>query len=329
MSHPFKPMKGFSHAHFQTIFPTLLKRNYRPKFIHEVLELPDGDRLDLAWQHLPTEDDRPIVVLFHGLEGSVLSPYAYGMMEALDEKGLNAVVMHFRGCYKTPNRLARAYHSGETADARFFLEQLHQKFPLRPLAAIGFSLGGNMLMKLQGEWGDDSLLFAAVSVSAPLKLEETADYINHGSSRFYQWYLMQSLRESLLQKYEDHDYEALIGLKLEDVPKLKNFWEYDDLFTGPIHGFEDAKEYYEKSSASQYLSAIRRPTLIIHAEDDPFMPVTVLPDPTELPKNIEIECSKHGGHVGFLGGTILKPEYWLQSRVPEYLLEKLPEKAPN
>ena len=323
MSMAFKAMRGFSHAHFQTILPSLLKGNYKPDFIHEVLELPDGDRLDLAWQHLPTEDDRPIVVLFHGLEGSVYSPYAYKMMEGLDAQGFNAVVMHFRGCFKTPNRLARAYHSGETGDARFFLEQLHQQFPSRPLGAIGFSLGGNMLMKLQGEWGKASLLFAAVSVSAPLKLEETADYINHGSSMFYQWYLMQSLRESLLQKFEAHDYEQLIGLKSEDVSKLKNFWEYDDLFTGPIHGFKDAKDYYERSSAAPYLKKITQPTLIIHAKDDPFMPVSVLPDPASLPKNIQVECLDHGGHVGFLGGTILKPEYWLQKRVPTYLQEKL------
>ena len=323
MSLGFTPMNGFSHAHFQTILPSLLRRNAKPQFVHELLELPDGDVLDLAWKHLPTEDERPIIVLFHGLEGSVYSPYAYGMMDALDAAGFNAVVMHFRGCFKSPNRLSRAYHSGDTGDARFFLERLRKDFVLRPLGAVGFSLGGNMLMKLQGEWGDSSLLFAAVSVSAPLKLEETADYINYGSSRFYQWYLMQSLRKSLLEKFEKHDYEKLIGLKLEDVPKLKNFWEYDDLFTGPIHGFEDAKEYYEKSSAAQYLQYITKPTLIIHALDDPFMPRSVLPNIKSMPKNITVECSQHGGHVGFISGSILKPQYWLEKRIPSFFKETL------
>ena len=316
-------MWGFSNAHFQTIAPSLLVSKSKAKFVHEVFELDDGDFVDLAWHGTPEVDDRDIIVLLHGLEGSVYSPYAFLMMQALDRQGFNSVVMHHRGCFKAQNRLARAYHSGETGDARAFISDLHQRYPQRKLAAIGYSLGGNMLMKLQGEWGDETPLFAAVSVSAPLRLSLTADHINQGLSRFYQYILMKDLKNSLLEKYNNHDYETLIGLKKELVPSLKSFWEYDDLFTGPIHGFKGADEYYERSSAYPYLTKIRRPTLIIHAKDDPFMPVSVLPTQEMMTPHLELSLSDHGGHVGFIGGTPLAPKFWLCERIPRFFKEKM------
>jgi len=321
----FIPMRGFSNAHFQTILPTLLNKKEKVLYTHERLELDDGDFLDLAWRDLPTEDKRPIIIIFHGLEGSVHSPYAFRMMKALDVQGFNSVVMHFRGCYGEQNRLARAYHSGETGDARFFINYLHALYPERNLAAVGYSLGGNMLMKLQGEWGSDSPLFAVVSVSSPLRLEMTADHINSGASRFYQTLLMNSLKKRLLEKFERHDYESLIGLKKEVVPTLKSFWEYDDLFTGPVHGFKSAEDYYARSSAYPYIPHIKKPALIIHAKDDPFMPSAVLPSLDQLPEQVSVELSDHGGHVGFLGGTLLKPKYWLEERIPAFFVEYLPE----
>lgn len=320
MSASFIPMKGFSNPHFQTTLPSLLNSFRKADFVHRRFALDDGDFLDLAWKQLPDDDRRPIIILFHGLEGSVYSPYAFRMMEALDKKGFNSVVMHFRGCFGEQNRLARAYHSGETEDAKAFMAHLANRFPDRPLGAIGYSLGGNMLMKLQGELGDASPLFAAVSVSAPFRLEQTADHINRGASRFYQWLLMRSLKANLLKKFARHDYAKIIGLKKEEVSVMKSFWEYDDRFTGPIHGFRNAEEYYTRSSAQQYLKRITTPALIIHAEDDPFMPPTVLPERSALAANIVMEMSRHGGHVGFVGGTLLRPSYWLEERVPRFFL---------
>lgn len=318
MSSSFVAMRGFSNPHLQTILPSFLNRNRKAHFIHQRFDLDDGDFLDLAWRQLPTLDTRPLIIIFHGLEGSVRSPYAFRMMEALDKKGFNSVVMHFRGCFKEQNLLSRAYHSGETADAKAFMEYLVKTYPKRSLGAVGYSLGGNMLMKLQGELGERSPLFGAVSVSAPLRLEKTADHINSGASRFYQKILMDSLKKRLLEKFEQHDYKKIIGLNREDIPALKSFWEYDDLFTGPIHGFKDAKDYYARSSAQQYLKDITKPTLIIHAKDDPFMPLSVLPDEKTLPENISLEVSDHGGHVGFVGGTLFRPHFWLQERIVNF-----------
>lgn len=316
-------MRGFSSPHFQTILPSLLNKKAKIAFVHERLELDDGDFLDLAWHQLPSVDLRPIIIIFHGLEGSVRSPYAFRMMAALDRAGFNSVVMHFRGCFEEQNRLPRAYHSGETGDAKSLLAYLQKRYPQIRLGAVGYSLGGNMLMKLQGELGEDSPLFAAVSVSAPLRLELTAAYINKGSSRFYQWLLMESLRKSLLAKFETHDYKKLIGLTEEDVRHSKSFWEYDDIFTGPMHGFKNAQDYYTHASAAPYINKITKETLIIHAEDDPFMPPDILPDEETLPANVHIALSEHGGHVGFLSGTIYRPVYWLEERIPAFFRENL------
>ena len=323
MSSSFVAMKGFSNPHIQTVLPSLLNRNRKARFVHERFDLDDGDFLDLAWHQLPSLDTRPIIIIFHGLAGSVYSPYAYRMMEALDAKGFNPVVMHFRGCFTEDNTLARAYHSGDTGDAKAFLSSLVAHFPDRVIGAVGYSVGGNMLIKLQGELGKMSPLFAAVSVSAPIRLGQTADFLNRGISRFYQKILLHDLKASLLKKFEQHDYEKLIGLKKEDVGKLNSFREYDNRFTAPIHGFKNAAEYYEKSSAYEYVFKIVKETLIIHALDDPFMPPGVLPDEAALPSRVSMEVSENGGHVGFVGGSIVRPFYWLETRIPEFLQSNL------
>ncbi|MCJ7765034.1 MAG: hydrolase [Thiovulaceae bacterium] len=318
MRSSFVAMQGFSNPHLQTVLPSLLNKYRAAHFVHERFDLEDGDFLDLAWHQLPTLDLRPIIVIFHGLEGSVYSPYAFRMMEALDATGFNSVVMHFRGCFSESNSLARAYHSGDTGDARAFLKTLVQNYPGRALGAIGYSVGGNMLIKLQGELGEASPLFGAVSVSAPVRLGLTADFLNAGTSRLYQKLLLGDLKESLLKKFDQHDYEKLIGLKKEDVDKLNSFREYDDHFTAPIHGFRGATEYYEESSSYDYIFKIAKETLIIHALDDPFMPRSVLPEEETLPPKVSMEVSENGGHVGFVGGSIVRPYYWLETRIPEF-----------
>ncbi len=286
----------------------------------EILELPDGDFLDAFWHHKPTVDEpyKPIVILFHGLEGSHASPYIRGIMHTLYREGYSSVLMHFRGCSGRDNRLARCYHSGDTGDAKAWIKKLQESHPTNSLYAVGYSLGGNMLLKLLGELGDTSPLQAAVSVSAPMQLDICADKMNKGFSKLYQYHLMKHLKKSLLRKYQQHDMSLLIGIDSKGVKKMKSFWEFDDIYTGPIHGFGSAKNYYEKSSAKQYLKHITTPTLILHALDDPFMTPEILPQADELSPQIELEISTHGGHVGFVSGTILKPKYWLEERIVRY-----------
>jgi len=175
-----------------------------------------------------------------------------------------------------------------------------------------------MLLKLLGEYGENSHLDAAVAISAPMRLDLCADTMDKGFSKFYQRLLLKDLNTSLDKKYDKHDMQSLLNLKREEIKNLKTFWEFDDAYTAPIHGFTSATDYYTKSSARQFLKDIKTPTLIIHSLDDPFMTQEVLPKENEISTSVTLEISKNGGHVGFIGGSLLQPEYWLENRIVEY-----------
>lgn len=315
----FEPAWWLKNRHAQTIWSTLSGRKNEITLIEEHVDLPDGDFVELLWDEANAhEQDKPIVILLHGLGGNVKSPYAKGLMKAMSQHNWRPVLMHFRGSGGKPNRLDRGYHSGDTADFAFVVEHL-----LRDndnLAALGVSLGGNVLLKWLGETGSHNPLRAAVAVSVPFELQHAATYVSTGISQLYQYWLLKSLRENLNNKYQNR--EAPFDLAL--MNQLNTFWEFDDLITAPLHGFEDVHDYYEKASSRQFLSFIETPTLIIHSEDDPFMPAHVIPSLEELSASTRLEVSKHGGHVGFISGdTLGSAEYWLESRVPEFFKDYL------
>ena len=314
----FTPAPGLHNPHLQTLFPSLIYKRSGPDFIEQSIELDDGDFLDLAWTHKPRAN-KPIVVLFHGLEGSSNSHYIKGLMASIQRTGWTGVLMHFRGCSARQNRLARSYHSGDTADAKYMLSWLQQQYPDSPLAAVGFSLGGNMLLKLLAELGTKSPLLAAVSVCAPLVLNDCALRLQSGFSRFYQKHLLNCLKSSLLEKAKYHDYSKLINLDIANLDQIKSFRTFDDLVTAPLNGFKDVDDYYKQCSSRQYLNQIKTPALIIHSLDDPFMTPDTAPEADELSDSVVLELSETGGHVGFVGGSLFKPEYWLDSRVPDFL----------
>lgn len=316
----FTPSPFLKNGHLQTIFPTLFSSVGELKVEREIFELYDGDEVECVWHKKPKlNSNQPIIILFHGLAGSFNSPYIKRAMDQFDRVGYSVVLMHFRGCSNIPNRLPRSYHSGDTEDAKSWILYLKKKFPTNPLIAIGYSLGGNMLLKLLGEWGEDSPLLFAVAVSAPMQLESSANSINRGFSKIYQYRLMHSLKKQLEVKYSQFDMESLIGLKRENIQKLKTFWEFDEAYTAPIHGFKNAKDYYQKSSSKQFLKDIKTKTLIIHARNDPFMNDEVIPKSSELSNSIQLEVYDHGGHVGFVGGKKFGFEYWLESRILEFI----------
>jgi hypothetical protein len=304
----------------------LFRRRPRPPLRRERLELPDGDFVDLDWT---LNDSGPIVVLFHGLEGSSRSHYARAMLDVLPRHGFRAVLMHFRGCSGEPNRLPRAYHSGDTGDIDFLVRTLRRREPNTPLAAIGYSLGGNALLKWLGEQGENAPLTAAVAVSVPFLLHESSRHLNRGFARIYQRKLMQSLRDSVRRKAAHHAPPVL----LDALDRMRSFFDFDNQITGPLHGFRDAVHYYTSSSSRQYLNRIRIPTLIVHARNDPFMPPTVIPDRSELPPCVRLDLHAHGGHVGFVsGGMPWRPRYWLDTRIPVWLRSLLavaPTAQPN
>jgi hypothetical protein len=264
----------------------------------------------------------PIVILFHGLTGSYRSPYIQGVMQELSNNGFDSVLMHFRGCTGSDNKLPRSYHSGDTGDALEFIRSVKKKYPTTKLYAVGYSLGANMLLKLLGELQKNSLLEKAVAVSPPMRLDICASAMNKGFSRYYQYRLIKDLKIALEKKYDKHDMESLIHLKRQDIEKIKNFEEFDGAYTAPIHGFSSADDYYTKSSSKQFLKYIETPTLIIHSKDDPFMSKDVIPTKEELSPSIEFQLLDKGGHVGFISGSCFSPIYWLEKRIVSFLKEE-------
>lgn len=311
------------NRHVQTIWPRFIQKRLPLKYSMERLTLPDDDFVDVAWGPKPAEPSG-IIVMFHGLEGSIRSHYANDMMANLSVNGWQVVMMHYRGCSGVPNLKPRGYHSGETGDPSFFLDWLNQKFPQLPKVAVGFSLGGNMLLKLLGENPAQKWLNAAIAISSPLKLSECAKSINHGFSRVYQKYLLNSIKTTLRKKMSFIDYRKLIQLTSDDVDDITSFAQFDEKVTAPLHGFEDANDYYEKCSAYHFLSAIHCPTLVLHSIDDPFMNHLVVPKEEELARNVTLELSERGGHVGFMQGSVFSPKVWLHERVKRYVSDVLP-----
>lgn len=304
----FVPMRGVANRHLQTMLPRLIRRKVQFTPHWQRLDLPDGDFLDLAWSEAPDQArHKPRLVVFHGLEGSLHSPYAHGLIEAAKA----------RGCSGEPNRQKRIYHSGETEDGTWFLHWLRDNFGTVPTAAVGYSLGGNMLACLLAKEGESVPLDAAVIVSAPFMLEQCSYHMDKGFSRVYQRYLLNLLKANAARKLKA--YPDTLPVSLRQLKKVRRIREFDDLITAKIHGFADAIDYYRQCSAMPLLSKITQPTLIIHAKDDPFMDHHSIPAQEFLPDNVHYQLTEHGGHVGFIGGTLRRPKMWLEARIPDWL----------
>ncbi|MGA8258621.1 MAG: hydrolase [Arenicellales bacterium] len=300
--------------HLQTLWPYLFRRHPKPQYRRDRLELPDGDFIDLDW--LGPSRSSALAVVLHGLEGSSSSHYVRALSQALSERGIAVVVMHQRGCSGEPNRLARFYHAGETSDFQVVLRHCERLLPDARRYAVGYSLGGNILLKWLGESGTDSLLRGAVAVSVPFLLEVGARRLERGASRLYQAYLIRSMKRSVAIKRRrmPHPIEDLV------LSRCSTFEEIDTCLTAPLHGFLDAHDYYERSSCRPFLHRITTQTLILHARDDPFMTPEVIPGPHELSASIRLELSRSGGHCGFVSGpSPLRPHYWLDRRIPDFI----------
>ncbi|KTD74191.1 hydrolase [Legionella tucsonensis] len=314
----FKPAWWLTNTHGQTLYRTLTHRENVFVDSYERLELPDGDFIDLAWKVNGLEHDAPLIILVHGLGGDINSAYVTTLFHAFNKSGYRTVLMNLRGASGEPNRLPRSYHGGDTTDLAHFLNVLKFREPRTKKAVVGISLGGNILLKWLGEVSSQSLIDAAVAVSVPFQLKNVVQKINKGFSRVYQAHLLEKLRSVFSQKLDVINCQ--LPLSKEKLFSIKTLYEFDIQITAPLHGFANADEYYQKSSSRQYLSQIATPTLIIHALDDPFMTPEILPTTGELSSDILLELSTHGGHVGFIAN---KKHYWLEQRIPNFLMDFL------
>jgi hypothetical protein len=250
-----------------------------------------------------------------------------GLQQALTTRGWASVALNWRGCSGEPNLLARGYHSGASDDLAETVRHLRAQRPLTPLYVVGYSLGGNVLLKYLGESGDDSQVQGAVAVSVPFRLDQCADRLGLGFSRIYQAHFMNQMVAYVKTKQRLFAHKGMADRlstldQLGTLEGMRTFWDFDGRITAPLHGFSDAQDYYTHSSSRYFLGRIATPTLIIQAADDPFVFRHSLPEATELSPHIEFELHEHGGHVGFIEGTLRQPGYYLERRIPQWLAER-------
>lgn len=322
----FRPAPWAPGPHVQT----LAARTLRPRPggdlpERERIDTPDGDFLDLDWWAEPAPG-APLALVLHGLEGSSRRRYVLNACMELLAHGVRPVALNFRGCSGEPNRTPRFYHSGETGDPAHVLGRLRDRFPGRAIGAFGFSLGGNMLLKLLGERDDGgrALVDAAVAMSVPYDLAAGSDHLQRsGMGSLYTWYFTHQLKRKVRLK------RALLNgtVDVDRGLSARTLREFDDAVTAPLHGFQGASQYYERSSSARFLTGIRVPTLLLHSRDDPFLPAPSIPvdamtgNPWLLPV-----LTREGGHVGFLTGRPHRPGFWADEEGARFLAETLTQR---
>jgi uncharacterized protein len=323
----FRPARGLGNSHVQTFAGKVLRPALDIPLHRERIETPDGDFLDLDFAGWPptapdTLESAPLVLVLHGLEGTSRRRYMTSTYHALLGAGMRPVALNFRGCSGEPNRATRAYHSGETEDLAFILDLLRDRFG-GPLGLVGYSLGGNVVLKFLGERGDHArdLVAAAVAVSVPFDLAAGARRLERGLlGRLYSHYFLSKLRRKVREKEELLRDACDVQAALR-APTVRAF---DDALTAPLHGFHDAADYYDRSSARRYIRGIRVPTLILHSRDDPFLPEERIPaDALEENPHVFPMLTDRGGHVAFVGGSVFRPDFWGERTLARFLDQRL------
>ena len=305
--HQYRSPRWLPGGHLQTIYPSLFRKAPLPKYRRERITTPDRDFIDLDWVDGPAE--APLVILFHGLEGSSRSHYARAVMHLVAERRWRGVVPHWRGCSGEPNRRARAYHSADFAETGWLLAAISVRANPKTCYAVGVSLGGSALLNYLGRAGDDAtaVLAAAAAVSAPLSLRAGGEAIGKGFNRLYTWNFMRTMRRKGLEmarRYPDR-------LDARRLRRSRTLHDFDDAFTAPLHGFRGVDDYWDNGSALPWLKHIAVPTLVINARNDPFLPLDRLPGPLTVSSAVRLELPDAGGHVGFMAGPPPGDPLWL------------------
>ena len=317
-------------GHAQTIYASLRGERLgvpMVPFWRDQWETPDFDFIDLDWLDTPEselplhkQDQRPLVVLFHGLEGSSGSHYARTLMHAVHARGWHGVVVHFRGCGGRVNRLPRAYHSGDSAEIDWVLRRLRTT-RTGPLYVVGVSLGGNALLKWLGEQQTAALdvVDRAAAVSAPVDLAAAGVALARGFNLIYTHNFLHTMKAKTAEKMKR--YPALCDA--QRMRRALTLREFDDLLTAPLHGFRGVDDYYARASGKPFLKSIAVPTLMLNARNDPFLPARFLPTPDEVSSAVRLEIPATGGHVGFVSGKYPGHINWLADHLLNYFTETL------
>ncbi len=305
-------------GHAQTMWPYRLRR---PEIVlrRERVETPDADFWDFDWLDANPDRRAPLVVLFHGLEGGSSSHYAGALLSAVARIGWRGVIPHFRGCSGEPNRLPRAYHSGDHGEIGAMLGAVRARVdPATEVHAVGVSLGGSALLNWLGRAGPgaENSLAAAAVVSTPLDLMAAGIAIGKGVNRVYTRHFLMTLKPKSLAIAAR--FPGL--LDAARIRRVRTMWEFDDAVTAPLHGFAGTRDYWTRASSKPWLRLVALPTLVINALNDPFIPSRSLPGPGEVSTSIMLEQPRHGGHAGFACGPFPGNVGWLPGRLLHFFV---------
>ena len=307
----------------QTIWPALYSQSHalpKPSFARERWTSPDADFIDLDFSTHSAQPHQPLLVLFHGLEGSSQSHYAQAFAQWAREQGLPYAVPHFRGCSGEINRQPRAYHSGDFQEIDWILRRLKMREPQRKLIVVGISLGGNALMRWAQEMGAQaaSVAQAVASVCSPLDLAAAGHAIGAGFNRqVYTRMFLKTMKPKAMERLALHP--ALFDPRA--LQASRDLYEFDNIFTAPLHGFKDTEDYWARASAKPRMADIQIPALALNAKNDPFMPASSLPQPGQVGKHVTLWQPEHGGHVGFPGGAFPGHVHSMPQAVGQWLME--------
>lgn len=338
-------------GHLQTLYSALLAPTHRLTFVRERVETPDGDFLDFDWsapglvtqpagggmstQGLPeqgaatrwlTDEDRatlqtmaqcPALVLLHGLEGSSSSRYAQSILPYFRARGWLVVLAHFRGCSGAPNRLARAYFSGDSDEVGFILQTVMHSAPLARWHVTGVSLGGNALLKYLGEHARTApKLCAAASICAPVDLVAAGNHLSNDwvGRHLYTRHFLRTMKPKTLEKATRFPG----AIDVTRISRAQTLRDFDDAYTAPMHGFSSAQDYWEKASSKPWLPHITVPTLVLNSRNDPFIPEACLPGPREASTSVTLHQPAEGGHAGFTTGRFPGHLNWLPGRLAKF-----------
>lgn len=313
-------------GHIQTIAAMQWARRTRRTFIRHRLHTPDGDFLDIDWTgpkaHTDQSFDGRALVIFHGLEGSSQSHYAQSIGAHFAGLGWMVAVAHFRGCSGQPNRLARSYFSGDSQDVDFILNQVRRQLPRAQWHAAGISLGGNALLKYAGEQeGQLAWLTAVAGISVPVDLVATGMRLQTSliGRYLYTPHFLASMRGKIKQKATAFPH----ALDWNKVLQARTLLQFDDAYTGPVHGFRSGLDYWSRCSSMYHLAAIRVPTLLLNARNDPFIPQASLPGPDTCSAQMLLHYPCSGGHAGFASGTGRGDLTWLPHRLERFFIQQI------
>ncbi len=310
----YVPPIGFSNGHIQSLFPTLFRRVKEVQYERERIWTPDEDFLDLDWSRVGAKQ---LAIITHGLEGNSERWYTLGMVRAVNRSGWDGLAWNMRGCSGEPNNKLRSYHSGASEDLHTVVQHVIDNQEYGSIALVGFSLGGNMTFKYLGERGQnvDPAITGAVACSVPCDLAAGAEEMAKASNRMFMKRFTRMLHEKIKAK------KRIMPDRISDegYHQIKTFEEFDNRYTAPIHGFRDAEDYYRQASSKQFLQNISVPSLLVNAQNDPFLAGPCYPvEEAKASPNFFLEMPESGGHVGFISFN-KKREYWFESRVVSFL----------